>query len=260
VAQIIDSYGALDPQAVRSAGYVGVARYIAQMEGKCITPDEFRSYLAQNLTVTFVYEDNANDGLGGFQMGQQKGHFARQVLESLGIDPALCVVHFGYDFNAAPSQFATCWECQLGFVQTCGCVNAAYGEGPLLQYLFARGTQFGWEVGSRDWNEGIAAGQLYQARYSVSFGGGLVDVDDILALDYGQWPRPSPTPPAPQPSKEDLMNVIFTGSRYVCVGVSPAGHPLVFVSADPAGPWSVCDITDDIHGQDPTIPVYTVQT
>jgi Domain of unknown function (DUF1906) len=246
-AQIIDCYSELSPGPIKANGFLGIARYISLQPGKCITPEEFHAYIAGGLTVVFVYEDNADDGLGGAPVGQEKGQVARQVLESCGIDPAACAVFFGYDFNAQPSQYQACLECQRAFVASSGCLNAMYAEGPLLRYAFPT---YGWEPGSRDWNEGVAAGQLYQAQYSVPFEGTLIDIDNVLATDYGQWPRPTPPPqPKPQPSQEDLMNITYANGQWVCAGVSSEGHPYVFYASDPAGPWGICDVTDDIASE-----------
>lgn len=69
------------------------------------------------------------------------------------------------------------------------------------------------------------------------------------------WLPPAKPPVSPVPSKEDLMNIIFANGTYVCVGVAPAlagengGHPLVFASSSPMGPWEVCDVADDIFDE-----------
>jgi hypothetical protein len=55
--------------------------------------------------------------------------------------------------------------------------------------------------------------------------------------------------PKPQPSKEDLMNITYANGQWVCAGVSSEGHPYVFYASDPAGPWGICDVTDDIASE-----------
>lgn len=81
------------------------------------------------------------------------------------------------------------------------------------------------------------------------------------------YPQPSvPVPPAPQPTKEELVNVIYVAPSaanpdglLVTVGVSPQGHPLVFSSGDYGKSWEVEDVTDAISAKYPSIPEYVVQ-
>jgi hypothetical protein len=68
-----------------------------------------------------------------------------------------------------------------------------------------------------------------------------------------------PPPPAPsKPQKEDRV-ITFLNGQYVFWAPSPAGHPLVFNAPELLGPWSVCDVTDDILKTHPDDGPYTVE-
>jgi hypothetical protein len=209
VTAIVDNYGPVDLQALKQSAFVGVARYVSVVAGKCITPAEFDSYQAEHLTTVFVYEDDAADGLGGTAVGIAKGQVAHRVLSSLGVDLSHTVCYFAFDFDIQPSQYAVGIECVKAFGQTGGFIPGIYGPSPFIRYAETQGIKYGWMSGATSWNNGITAGQLRQEVNQVVIGGAAVDVDTILSADYGQWPRPAA--PKPSPVKEVNVNVVVVG-------------------------------------------------
>ena len=202
MAKILDSYGPVDPKVLKENGFVGIARYVSQVSGKCITRGEFYSYIDAGLTVVLVYEDSATDAYGGTATGEQKGLVCRSVLQSLGIfDP---VVFFGVDTDLNGDAYDTAYGCVTTFAATAGCVAGVYGPGPLLRFCQERGIKYLWEPGATAWNQGVYLGQLYQRHYNVDLDGYEVDIDISYTTDYGQWPRPTAPAPSPAPSEEEF--------------------------------------------------------
>ncbi len=195
--QAVDSASPIAAGAAKAAGYVAVARYLSQTPAKNITRPELGAALHAGLSVILVYEDGASDVNGGVASGQAHGKVARQLLDGLGLPEDTPVVYVAVDEDLSPQLYPVALQHLQTFGQVARCRVGVYGPGPLIAYCQQRDILFGWETGASSWNEGVHVGQIAQRVEQVDVGGITCDVDDLLALDYGQWPRPSsPVPPA----------------------------------------------------------------
>ncbi len=163
--------------------YQFVARYVSAFEAKCITATEYDSYLAASKAVVLVYEDGAEDALGGATTGVDKAKIALPVLEAIGW-PEGRPVHFACDFSTTTQQLPTCLAAAQAFAAGIGRPIALYGDVAMCTYASAQGVRYLWQFGA-----GSAPGRTIQQEVpQVLVGGVACDPDTAYTADYGQAP------------------------------------------------------------------------
>ena len=189
----LDAYGALPP--AKLGAYDFVARYVSLQPGKCVTPSEMASYRAARKSIVLVYEDNADDGLGGANAGAAKAHLALPILKAIGW-PQDRPVHFAFDMPGYAVDLPTFIRCAQAFAAGIGRPAAVYGDVDTCTASHSAGIKYLWQFG-----EGRAPGiTILQGMSFTAPWGQSVDPDSALAEDYGQWPAPvAPKPPKPKP-------------------------------------------------------------
>ena len=189
MTQILDSGAKINGAAAKAAGYVGVARYLSAYTPKAITKAELTADLAAGLSVVLVYEDGAQDGLGGGPVGKQHGLVARAQIDALGIT-GVPVVYVAIDFDAQPAQYPTLAAFVTGFGIAAGCTAAPYGPAGFVDWYLGQHGGFGWQ--SAGWVHGNPTeAQIVQLVQQATIDGVTCDVNNIRATDFGQWPRPN---------------------------------------------------------------------
>jgi len=217
----LDSYGMLPAHLL--APYDFIMRYVAQQPGKCIAPSEIPAYHAIGKSVGLVYEDNANDGLGGAAMGAAKAKLALPILKSIGW-PLGGPVYFAFDMPGYQRALPAFLACALAFAEGIGREPAVYGDVDTCAYAHDHGVKFLWQFG-----EGRAPGlSLYQSQ-STQLDGYNVDVDTAFVGNFGQWA------PAPPPSAVAKLVAKITGKPVpappiICVHPGNDGKALVYVA------------------------------
>lgn len=187
----LDAYGALPVNELHAYGFVG--RYVAEQPGKCITAAEAHGYRAAGKGLILVYEDNANDGLGGANAGAAKAQIARPILKEIGW-PTDRPVHFAFDMPGFAADLPTFVACAKAFAAGIGRPPGVYGDVDTCTAAHNAGIRYLWQFG-----EGRAPGiTVYQSPAITAPWGQSIDPDEALAHDYGQVPYASPTPPTPE--------------------------------------------------------------
>lgn len=186
---ILDSASPIPAFAARSAGYVGVARYLSAYIPKAITKGELAGYRQVGLVVVLVYEDGAQDALGGANAGTAHGRIAAQQVAGLGLPASDVVVYVAVDFDVQPTEYAEVAAFLNGFQSSSGCVVAPYASAPFIAWWFEQHPAYGWV--SAGWTHGVSVphAQIVQEVRQVDVGGVTCDVNTITAADFGQWPR-----------------------------------------------------------------------
>jgi hypothetical protein len=189
------------PAAIKAAKCVGVIRYLSEDKAKCITVAEAAGYHAVDLSVALVYEDGAEDFVGGANAGTAKAVIAAKILKALGIPkdrPVYCAIDGGLSL----SQYQVAYEGIHAFCSALGRPDAMYGPRPFALWLHeTHGVEWFFEAGAASFNTGPEpTSKRIQQLVTRPAGVGEipgVDYDLALTADWGQWlaaPVPSPTP------------------------------------------------------------------
>lgn len=174
-----DAYGPIPDNA--PVAFVG--RYVSVQQGKCITKAELAGYYAAGKKVLLVGEDNATDGTGGLEAGEEKAKLWLPIIETLELEAGR-PVHFAFDMPGYSYYLPSFYDCTMAFAEGIDREPAAYGDVDTCTYLHDRGVKYLWQFG-----EGRAPGiTVYQSPSLTAPWGQLVDPDEALAYDYGQTP------------------------------------------------------------------------
>lgn len=196
---------------LKAAGVTAVGRYLAG-SGKAISAIELSADLLGGLSVFLVFEIASTDGTSGAAAGAAHAAQANVALVALGL-PTSTPVYFAADASIAnPASAVPYWQ-GLASVRPAK-TNGVYGEGALLNLLFADGlVGYGWESESTSF-PGSGSLSPNAALWQRVSGAplGSTDNDLIEKADFGQLPRPVPQP---QPNVNPPPPPIHTGDSTV---------------------------------------------
>ncbi len=191
----------------QAVGYAGGLRYLSSFPAKNLTQQEFSEARTAGKSLALVFEDQAQDALGGAVMGRLKAAKAASQTRWL-LWPVDRPVYFSCDFEATPDQYPIMWACVSAFAGALKRPTAVYAQRGFLRYAENRGCRFLWELGSESFNEGAEPKykSLQQHPDQVYIAGVECDYNDVLVEDWGQNPAPvKPKPPKkpkhPKPPK-----------------------------------------------------------
>lgn len=175
--------------AVKAAQHVGVVRYIGTPgRTKNLTKAEYQDMVRNGIGVALVYENRAGDAAGGWNAGMTAAKLARADADSVGF-PRDRPIYFAVDSDqvtavnfAAVSAYLDGAASVLGTVALVG----VYGEFDVIEKNVGSHARFGWQTAA--WSGGRRSGKahLFQRLGQIYVGGIQVDVNDILAADWGQ--------------------------------------------------------------------------
>ncbi|WP_081706121.1 glycoside hydrolase domain-containing protein [Nocardia sp. CNY236] len=216
MAELIDFSAALiEPQAIKDAGYVGVVGYFSDSRpgtnfgAKPLTREYCDRLRAVGLEIVTNYQygkGDTADWKGGYDAGVHHAqialgyHFAaggpgfRPLYASVDSNPSL------HEWNSLIVPFLRGWASVVGLEWT-----GMYGNARCIDWALEDGVatwfwQHNWS-GDPSINDDHPAAHIHQIRIDRDrVGGVVVDVNTILADDYGQWSKA--TPPAPGPGDE----------------------------------------------------------
>jgi hypothetical protein len=168
------------PDEIKAAGYGGVVNYVSQsrpganFEAKPITREYADALRAAGLQIVSNFQygkpgwPDPSDYTRGYDGGVADAHTALQLHNAAG-GTASAPIFFSVDDNIDEST----WNGPA--VQWFRGINSALGVGRTGIYGHARAC--GWAI-----RDGVIGNSL--------LGGINVDIDDVLATDYGQWDFP----------------------------------------------------------------------
>lgn len=199
------------PEEIKAAGYDGVVNYVAterpgaHFEAKPITREYADSLRAAGLHIVSNYQygkpgwpDSPSDYTRGYDGGVADAHTAQSLHAAAG-GPSSAPIFFSVDedidqntwntvalpwFRGINSVLGVGRTGVYGSFQVCGW---AIGDGVLGNSTSA-GHRWAWQTIGWSHGQREPAAVLYQRVLDGPVLGGIrVDVDDILAPDYGQW-------------------------------------------------------------------------
>jgi hypothetical protein len=202
----------IDLSAVQKAGLTGCISYASDYKPKNWTVGNFDECEALGLTRLVVVEQGAQPALRGAAGGTHDAQIANAQANGLVLSPASTLFYCAEDPNQLdPSLFPTVAAYFTAINNFDGRAVGGYGGWALLSYLYRLGLiSKGWMV--ETWNQG-APDQLpdwvvlIQLVNNVDTHGLPIDVDQVLQPDYGQDPRPTPSP------QEGTMSVTATATH-----------------------------------------------
>ncbi len=235
MAQVVDySFSRPSPQSIAQAGYVGALRYLSGGGQKDLTVSELVALRAEGLSVGVVWETFANRASQGSAAGEADAVQANGQADHLGFGDDQ-PIYFAVDFQASVLSVSPYFDGVLtGSKRPVG----IYGHYDLIEFFVGTGRiRYGWQCAAWSGTGAGTGGTIQNRRVSAHAClfqrvgyvlNNTADVDDVLAADWGQWPRPDgPAPtPTPQPSPgDDVQDVRF---------IRVDGDPAVYVT-DGAG-------------------------
>ncbi|MGW4633815.1 glycoside hydrolase domain-containing protein [Nocardia sp. NPDC004415] len=203
----------IDPAAIAAAGHSAVLAYVspsrpgANFGAKPITADYARALAAAGLDVVSIWQygkpgdATPSDWTTGFDGGRRMAEQARATHLSLGA-PAHAPIFFAVDEDISLSQWnTTAVEFFRGVNAVLGTANTGiYGHSRVCAWAIEDGVVGGrgghsWVWQTRAWSgtEREPRAVLYQRVIDTptnpgpKIDGTSVDVNDILAPDFGQW-------------------------------------------------------------------------
>lgn len=223
--QVLDAYDRPDAAATQAAGFGGAFGYLLGSKAKDTTAAEIADY--STLDYAIVAEGSSTDL--GFGHGASVGATAAAQAKDVGW-PTDGAIYFTVDRGVPSSGWGAIAADLDAAGRASGHPVGIYGGGPLVEAMILAGhARFGWIAGAPSWSGVSTAGRtpdevnaelrataphahvLQRYAGGVTVGGHQCDINDVLADDFGQLPRPT------QQEDDDEMR---------CVLVTPkAPHP-----------------------------------
>lgn len=244
------SGGRPSPEALVTAGYMGVVRYApGSVAANHITKAEVDALKAVGLAIAVVIQVGTKFVTEGHARGALEAARSVEMTRAAGLPDG--DVYVAVDFDAtlggtptSATALAQMEQIALTFEGVASVVGRdhvrPYGGFHTLTWLYKRCPWLkpGWQP--RAWSQvaGVVTYHpniaLIQHWPSITVGGGLIDHNDGLLPDWGQRVPPAPTPPVPQ---ETPMNVATALASFGWVTNTP--DRLVDAIEDFQGMWNL---------------------
>lgn len=188
--------------AVRAAGHLGAVRYCSRrrpgaewMTGKPLLRREVDDFRAHGLSMVSCYQfgkDATADWKAGAGGADHHAPIGIRLHREAG-GPAGVPMYVAIDDNPTRWQFdhqiAPYLERWRGHLHAAGMTLGVYANAPTIDWCRQRGLgQYFWQ---HDWGSGgrlNPAATLHQkAGRQWAVGGVMSDINDVYALDFGQW-------------------------------------------------------------------------
>lgn len=187
--QVLDySAGYPGAAAIARAGYVGAVRYLRK-EGasrvRPITADERADFDRAGLAVALVYQHVSKTRvLEGRGAGQHDARWALARAAEIGI-PQPRAIYFAVDADHPPAAVLMYFR---GVADVLGVARTgAYGSYRVVESLLSADlTGYAWQTAAWSGGKRSQRAHLFQRIGSPTVGGIAVDINDVLAADWGQ--------------------------------------------------------------------------
>lgn len=207
---------------ILATGAVGVLRYFSTDSTKNLTAAEVTAYHAAGLGVADVWETTATRSTQGYQAGVDDANLAEGQRAADGL-PAGSPIYFATDTDtdwASVADYYRGTHDVLGNLTSGVPRTSVYGGIRVINGAYGAGYRILWQTDAWSGGQLSPHAVLYQGGGTVL--GGNADINQILAADWGQYPRPTPpVPPAPPILQGDDMPA---GQLSPGFGVDPKGN------------------------------------
>lgn len=197
----IDCVGHPTAEQVRGAGFKAVALYVGTPgRRKAPSAAQVADYLAHGLELILVYEDTIGSWQGGRARGAADATAALEHVKALGLDPArIGCIYLAFDSDVTAKQLPVAREYGAGAGSVLGVGRVGvYGGRSVISDALDRGwASYGWSAAGWQYGHIDDRSHLYQQVGTSNVAGVPVDIDQIRAELYGQYPAPLPPPVTP---------------------------------------------------------------
>lgn len=228
------------PAALTAAGVGFACRYISadadnDGNGKNLLPAEAKALLAAGIAVVMVAESYAARMKEGWPAGAADAQHADAVVQALGM-PGV-PVYFAADWDATRPDQAAINAYLDGAASVIGRQRTGIygGYRPVKRALDAGKAAYAWQTVA--WSAGQWDPRAHiRQGLAVTIGGVQCDRDQSRRPDFGQWPRPIVTAPAPAPSPPRQLSADGRTSLRAFAGAwsTPVDRALWLMARDPA--------------------------
>ncbi len=190
------SWARPDPTGLHNEGYAFAARYVSHdTSGKTITAGEADALWQAGVDVVVVWEDGAQNALGGYGQGVADAQAADALASAAGM-PSGRPIYFAVDFDAQADQQGTIDAYFQGVASVIGLGRTgAYGGYGLIARSFDDGViTWGWQTYAWSYGSWDGRAQLRQVQNGITAAGDgdCCDRDEAQVHDYGQGPADKP--------------------------------------------------------------------
>lgn len=241
------SSGTMSSATVKANGLAFVCRYVSTPgKAKNLTAAEVADFMGSGIGIVVVFEQGADNSLGGSAQGVADATIADSQVSALGLGG--CPIYFAVDFDASMAQMPTIAAYLQGAASVLGLERTGvYGGYPTVKYAFDNGlVTYGWQT--RAWSSGHieVRDHIYQYQNDVTIGGVQVDRNRTISsdTDYGQVgpgtlaPGAVPVVTGIDPSSGDVAggtSVTITGSGFTGatdIGFGPTNAATMSIDSD----------------------------
>lgn len=178
--------------AIAAAGYSFVARYLSDggktLPGKLLTPAEADDLRAHGVGIVSGWETWADAMLRGTAQGVQDAQ-AAQAQHNVCGGPPDRPIYFAADWDMQPNQYPVVQAYLDGAASVIGRTRVGiYGSAAACAMALSTGSAtWAWQTAA--WSAGVLTPgvHIYQRIGYVTVGGVECDVNESLAVDFGQW-------------------------------------------------------------------------
>lgn len=178
-----------DLDALWRSGIRFVIRYLSyDTTGKNLDQAEARRITDAGMSIVANWEYNKLAARLGFQQGVRDATAAQSQLAIIGA-PFDAPVYFSVDYDVPVSDLAAVGEYFRGCASVLGAGRVgAYGGLRVITYL-AQSPEVWWLWQTYAWSGGqwSPSANLRQVQNGVTIGGGIVDIDESMTVQFGQW-------------------------------------------------------------------------
>ena len=186
------SSGHMSAATAKKYGLSFVCRYVSSPgAAKNLTKAEIADWQANGIGIVVVFEQGANNPLGGASQGKKDANAAQVQLDALGISNA--PIYFAVDFDVTTAQMTII----DGYLSAaCGVVGmtrmGVYGSLAMVGHALDNGlVTYAWQTYAWSHKKLDNRTHIYQYSNDQKVGGLDVDLDETVSSDddYGQVPR-----------------------------------------------------------------------
>ncbi|HZT91249.1 MAG TPA: DUF1906 domain-containing protein [Gaiellaceae bacterium] len=202
--------GTRDAAKLVADGAHFVCRYFSTPGNpKNLTATEAQALHHAGLHIVTVFENRADDALGGHAAGVRDAQLALGQARACGL-PDDRPIFFAVDFDCTPAAQVYVNAYFVGVASVLGHRRTgAYGGYWVIKRLFDNHLiSYGWQTAAWSGGQWDPRACLRQYDFDKTFGGLQVDLNESIGTDFGQWPlpvapAPKPSDPAPHPEPKN---------------------------------------------------------
>lgn len=184
---------------IKATSAIGVLRYLSTDPTKNWTPQMVRDYLAAGLLLGEVWETSAGRALQGYQAGVDDAHAAAAQRAADGL-PTGMPVYFAVDTDTSWAAVSLYFDGAASVLSKD--LVGVYGGIRVIDGAYAAGFRLLWQTLA--WSAGQVSPHVTLYQDGRTALGGQADINQVMAPDWGQYPRPEVDMPL-TPADVDLI-------------------------------------------------------